>query len=55
MLFINATRSNGELQAGFTPIAEHTSVGKTGTIWYMEHFRCGNGMINSLIVSSLVQ
>ena len=28
VLFINATRSNGELQAGFTRIAKHTSAGK---------------------------
>ena len=52
VLFINATRSNGELQAGFTPLPsthllENWKNLRNGTlpVW--------NGMINSLIVSSL--
>ena len=52
MLFINATRSNGELQSGFTLIPsshlwENWKNLRNGTlpVW--------NGMINSLIVSSL--
>ena len=52
VLFINATRSNGELQSGFTLIPsshlwENWKNLRNGTlpVW--------NGMINSLIVSSL--
>ena len=53
VLFINATRSNGELQSGFTLIPsshlwENWKNLRNGTlpVW--------NGMINSLIVSSPV-
>ena len=52
MLFINATRSNGELQAGFTPLPSthllenwNNLVHGTLPVW--------QGMINSLIVSVL--
>ena len=52
VLFINATRSNGELQAGFTPLPSthllenwNNLVHGTLPVW--------RGMINSLIVSVL--
>ena len=40
VLFINATRSNGELQAGLHHCQAHICW-KTGTIWYTERFRYG--------------
>ena len=40
IMFINATRSNGELQSGFTAIPS-TNLLKTGTIWCTERFQSG--------------
>lgn len=52
VLFINATRSNGELQSGFTPLPStylltnwKNLIGGTLPVW--------NGLFNSLLISSL--
>lgn len=42
ILFINATRSNGELQSGFPFCRAHTP-GTTGSICCMERFLYGMG------------
>ena len=53
VLFINATRSNGELQSGFTPGYRAAICGKTGKNLRNGTLPVWNGMFNSLIVSSL--
>lgn len=44
IMFINATRSKGELKAGFTALpSDHLLT--NWTIWYMEHCRSGRACL----------
>ena len=53
MLFINATRSNGELQAGFTLIPSTHFWENLKNAWNDASINIPRGMVNSLIIAAL--
>ena len=53
MLIINATRTNGELQAGFTLISSTHFFDNLRNAWTDASINIPRGMLNSLIVASL--